>query len=321
MSLSIVVYVPRLQENQKEMIRRTAETAGCCVSFFDRIEDALPAAAEAEILYCGGEKELVAAAENMRWLCCAWAGVEHILQPGLLSESVLLTNSSGAYGTTIAEHVFMVTLMLLRHQPEVERNMREGTWTDRGPQDTIRGSRVTLLGAGDIGRSIAERLSPFKPACIRALNRTGRSDAGCFDSVFPISELHSVLPETDILILCLPGTPDTRNILNEQSLSLLPSNAVVINVGRGAAIEEAALAEALKSGRIAGAALDVLKEEPPAADNPLLSAPNLILTPHVAGNLTAEYTRNKDASMFCDDLLNYCAGLPMEHLVDRKLGY
>lgn len=121
--------------------------------------------------------------------------------------------------------------------------------------------------------------------------------------------------------MALPDTAQTRGMLDRRRIALLPRQALVINVGRGTAIEQEALADALNEGRLSGAALDVAVPEPLPADNPLWTAKNLILTPHISGNMTLGYTCDANVEMFCTDLANYAAGRPLVHLVDRARGY
>ena len=137
----------------------------------------------------------------------------------------------------------------------------------------------------------------------------------------PIADLDAVLPQTKILIMGLPSTPETYHILNRERIALLSTDAIVINVGRGTAVEQAPLIEALNSGRLAGAALDVMDPEPLPKDDPLWDARNIILTPHVSGNMTLGYTCDRNVELFCADLRNYAAGRPLAGLVDRKRGY
>ena len=321
MSRKIIVVEKNLKSDQKEMILDTATPLGYEVSFFNSVAEAEEAARDAEIIYGGGLWPLIPAAKNLKWIHSSWAGVDPYCKPGVMPEDMLLTNASGAFGLTLAEHAVMVTLMLLRHEVFFQENMRARKWHAPIEHGTIKDSRVTLLGAGDIGQRIAERLRPFGPACITAVSRSGKTSATCFDAIYPQSELNKVLAETDILIMSLPGTPETTDVINKETLALLPNTAYIVNVGRGSAIDEAALIEALNSGAIAGAALDVFKHEPLPEDDPLWSAKNILLTPHIAGNLTAPYTRNKNASMFCEDLVNYTEGKPLKYLVDRSLGY
>ncbi len=320
----IVVTENMLQDKQRKMIRDAAEECGFPVFFYDSIDAAKQDGAfeKATIWYGGGLAPFLQQMPNLKWVCSSWAGVDAYCKPGVMPEGAILTNASGAYGVTLAEYAVMVTLMLLRRQPEYEEDMRTIGW--HGPlreQHTIKDSRVTLLGAGDIGQRYAERIRGFAPEKITALNRSGRSSAACFDEVRPISDLEDVLPETDILMMSLPGTPETENILGRRQLQLLPPHAYVINVGRGSAIDEDAMVTALNEGWIAGAALDVMKQEPIPADHPLWTAKNVILTPHIAGNMTTDHTRTANASIFCDNLQRFCKGDPLNHLVDCCRGY
>ena len=152
------------------------------------------------------------------------------------------------------------------------------------------------------------------------VSRSGRANAD-FDAVHPVTELDQLLPETDLLFMSLPSVSDTVNILNADRMALLPKGAYVVNVGRGTAIDQDALIAALDSDHLAGAALDVVVPEPLPADHPLRKARNLLLTPHVAGNMTLGYTCERNVQLFCENLENYAAGRPMHHLVDRRKGY
>jgi phosphoglycerate dehydrogenase-like enzyme len=133
--------------------------------------------------------------------------------------------------------------------------------------------------------------------------------------------LEEVLPETDLLILSLPATAETRNILDARRLALLPETARIVNVGRGSALDQKALERMLREGKLAGAALDVFEQEPIPADDPLWDCPNLVITPHMAGNMTLDYTTEKITDQFLEDLDNYAAGRPLKHTVDRKRAY
>lgn len=321
MSRCIAVVNKGLDDICREMILKTAAETGFAVAFYGSEAEAGEALLEAEIIY-GYTPQAAKNSDALKWLCLSSAGADAFCVPGALKhEETILTNSSGAYGLTLAEHTIMLTLMVLRRMPEFAAAMAERKWLSPVPQGSIKDSRVTLLGAGDIGSCVARRLRPFEPACITAVNRSGHSEETCFDAVFPQSELERILPETDILIMSLPSTPETVGIMNARTLALLPETAVLVNVGRGNAIDEPALIEALNTGKLAGAALDVMMHEPLPADDPLWNAKNLLMTPHVAGNLTVPYTRHKNTEMFCEDLRRYAAGEPLKYAVNRALRY
>ena len=139
--------------------------------------------------------------------------------------------------------------------------------------------------------------------------------------MLPTAELDSVLPTADALVMALPSTPETVGILSRERISLLPEHAYVVNVGRGSAIDQQALDDALRAGKLAGAALDVMTPEPLPTDDPLWDCPNIIITPHVSGNMSLGLTCDIDVDMFCGDLERYAAGRPLHNLVDRIRGY
>lgn len=323
MSRDICIYLEFLSEGHKAQIRSAAEAAGFVPYFFrrDQLEEAKACVQHCEILYAHSPELLRAAPASLKWYCCAFAGVDpYCKDDGIFANpDCLLTNSNG-YGVTIAEHVIMVTLMMLRRMPEYTEIVRSRAWKNQLPIRSIRGKEFTILGTGNIGVNIAERLHGMGAAKVIGLNRSGRSVAE-FDEVHPISALDTLLPNTQILVLALPGTAETRHILNRDRIALLPADACVINVGRGSAVDQEALMDALNSDQLSGAALDVFEPEPLPQDHPLWDTKNLIITPHVSGNLTLDYTRNVNVDMFCTDLANYAAGRPLEHLVDRKRGY
>ena len=319
----ICIYQEFLTDALKAKIRETAEPLGFTPRFFDlsRFEEAKACLQDSEILYAHSPDLLRTAPASLKWYCCSYAGVDpYCKDPSIFANpDCMLTNSNG-YGVTIAEHVVMVTLMLLRRMPEYEAVIRNRSWSNQLPIRSIRDGEFTLLGTGNIGINVAERLRGMGAAKITGLSRSGRAVPG-FDAVYPISRLDEILPSVKILIMSLPSTAETIHILNRERIALLPPGAYVINVGRGTAIEQEPLIEALNNGRLAGAALDVMDPEPLPPDHPLWSAKNLILTPHVSGNMTLGYTCDVNVEMFCADLLRYGRGEPLENLVDRTRGY
>ncbi len=322
MSKTIGVLIHFLTDEYKEMLDAAAAESGYEVKYFKNSASAVGNADECEIFYGHPSQKVIASAKNLKWFACCWAGVDHFCRDGLFrNEDCILTNASGAYGTTIAEHITMVTLMLLRRQMEYTEIIREGDWRvlDGGIR-SLHGARITMLGTGDIGTEFARRARAFHPKTLLGVSRSGRPNPD-FDAVYPIAELDTLLPETDLLVMALPSTPDTVNILDARRMALLPQGAYVINVGRGTAVDQNALIDALDSGHLAGASLDVVVPEPLPADHALRGAKNLLLTPHVAGNMTLGYTCELNVKMFCDNLARYASGEPLKHVVDRKKGY
>ena len=323
MSRNICIYQEFLTDAHKAQIQKTAEEAGFVPHFFtlDQFEEAKACVQDCEILYAHSPELLRAAPATLKWYCCSFAGVDpYCKDPTIFANPDCVLTNSNVYGVTIAEHVVMVTLMLLRRMPEYEEIVRNRSWSNQLPIRSIRDNEFTILGTGNIGVNVAERVRGMGAAKIIGLSRSGKPHPA-FDEVHPIANLDKVLPSTKILVMALPGTAETIHILNRARIALLPKDAYVINVGRGTAVEQEPLIEALNSGRIAGAALDVMDPEPLPADHPLWSAKNLILTPHVSGNMTLGYTCDTNVAMFCEDLKNYAAGKPLNGFVDRVKGY
>lgn len=319
----ICVYQEFLTEAHKARIRETAEDLGFTPHFFtlDQFEEAKTCLQGCEILYAHNQELLRAAPASLKWYCCSYAGVDpYCKDPGLFANPDCLLTNSNCYGVTIAEHVVMVLLMLLRRMPEYEEVVRSRGWSNQLPIRSIRDNTFTILGTGDIGINVADRLRGMGAARITGLSRSGRAREG-FDEVLPIARLDEALPQARNLIMALPGTAETYHILNRARIALLPRGAYVVNVGRGAAVEQEPLAEALNAGRLGGAALDVMDPEPLPGDHPLWTARNIILTPHVSGNMTLGYTCDRNVEMFCEDLGNYAAGRPLNGLIDRARGY
>ena len=310
-----------LEQKHFDQIKSSADEIGANVFFYKSEAEIPEDNFDADIIY-GFAPSIVKTSKILKWLCVPWAGVDSIMGPGYFAnEYCLLTNSAGTYGVSIAEHMIAVSLVMMRRLDEFMAETREGQWLSPRPQKSLKDCRITVLGTGDIGTTFARRARAFEPASLVGVCRSGKSEATVYDKVLPVSELDSILPETDLLAMSLPATLETAGILSRERMAILPEGAYIVNVGRGSAIDEDALADNLESGHIAGAALDVFQTEPLPADNRLWKTKNLLITPHVAGNMTLAYTKDKNVQMFIEDLKNFTEGKPLHYLVDRKLGY
>ena len=320
MKRELLVVLPALPEGLRARVRGAAEERGFSAAFFASAQEAMPFAGQAEVLL-SDSLALAKAAEGLRWLCTPSAGVERFCGEEMFcSGRVLLSNSSGAYGVTIAEHIVMVTLEMMRCRRAYAQIVQRREWRRNLPICSIKNCRVTLLGTGDIGCEAARRLRAFGPACLIGVNRSGRNPGEVFDRVIPEPQMDAVLPETDLLIVSLPGTAETWHLLSAQRLALLPEGAMIVNVGRGSVMDQAALEKELRAGRLQ-AALDVFEQEPIPAEDPIWECPNLLITPHMSGNMTLPYTVERIIELFLEDLDNYCAGRPLQRRVDPLKGY
>ncbi|MCR5120011.1 MAG: D-2-hydroxyacid dehydrogenase [Lachnospiraceae bacterium] len=319
--MKVIVLSSELQQKHLKLIKETAEKIGADVCFAVTEDDIPEDYKDAEILYGFGMRT-AARSKQLKWLCVPSAGVEYLFKPGTFAnEDCIITNSAGAFGVSIAEHIIMVSLMMMRKMMITFRRSISGEWGDRLPQKSLKDCRITVLGTGDIGCCFARRAKAFEPKKLIGICRSGMCDEAAFDEIIKSDDMDRILPETDLLIMCLPATAETKGILSEGRISMLPSDSYVVNVGRGSAIDEDALADALDENRLAGAALDVFLNEPLPESSRLWTTKNLLITPHVAGNLTIDYTIDKNVEMFCEDLINYANGRSLEHLVDKIKGY
>ena len=320
----IAVYVSFMNDRYRAQLRTAAAEQGFDLDFYDCSRDSaalLDRIGDYEVIYGHPDPAWLKQADRLRWLCSDFAGVEKYLDEAIWpSQGCLLSNSSGAYGPAIAEHIVMVLLMLLRRMPEYQSAMAERAWPCLTPIRSLTGSRVVVLGTGDVGRSAARRLKALG-ASVTGVCRSGRAEEPAFDRVLPVGQLNELLPQADALVMALPATAETAGVLSRERIALLGPQALVVNVGRGSAIDQPALVEALTARRLAGAALDVMEPEPLPPDHPLWQCPNTILTPHVSGNMALGLTCDLDVDMFCRDLGRYAAGEPLENLVDRGRGY
>ena len=315
----IMVNYPAFTDKHRKLIESTAAKYGYNVVFCDDKETALRESADSEIIL-GFDPAFAKAGNKVKWVCSPSAGINHFFEP-LAGTDIMLTNSAGAHSLTIAEHIIMVTLEIMRRRMDYVELARQRKWVIDLPVRSIYGATIAMAGTGNIGQETAKRLRAFEPAEIVGINRSGSAPDGLFDRIVTVSDIESVLPETDLLILSLPSTPETRRLLTEERLRMLPGTAYIVNVGRGDVLDEKALERMLREGSIAGAALDVFEKEPLDPESTLWDCPNLVLTTHVAGNWTLPHTVDRIAELFTEDLVNYCEGKPLIRLIDVNKGY
>ena len=324
--MKVLVYSGALKDKNIEEIKNAAAKAGAELCINDSENDIPDDFADAEVVYGYGmsivKADKVRGNRNLKWINMMSAGIDYILKPGFFAnEDVIITNASGAYGVTIAEHIIAVSLMMMRKLTLTYAASLQGKWGKLSHQKSLKDCHITVLGTGDIGTNFAKRVKAFEPAEIIGVSKSGKNNDPIYDKMLSIDQLDKVLPDTELLVMSLPGTPETEGILSRERVALLPEGAYIVNVGRGSAIDYDALTESLNNEKLGGAALDVFMVEPLPEDSPLWTTKNLLITPHSAGNLTLDYTRDKNVQQFCENLLNYAEGKPLQHVVDKNKGY
>jgi phosphoglycerate dehydrogenase-like enzyme len=273
-------------------------------------------------LFCGHPKvpvpwDEVARRGRLRWIQSSAAGLDHCLVPPVVNSDITVTSASGVLANQVADHTMALLTGILRNLPTFFRAQQQHEFVRRPTRD-LHGARIGIVGFGGNGRRLAEVLSAFR-ATILATDWYPVNKPAHVAELLPADALDQLLPRVDILILAAPLTEHTRGMINARTLALLPRGAILINMARGPMVVESDLADALNSGHLGGAGIDVTEVEPLAVDSPLWDIPNLIITPHVGGQAA---TRADDiTNFFCDNLGRYLAGRPLRNLVDKRLGF
>jgi phosphoglycerate dehydrogenase-like enzyme len=225
----------------------------------------------------------------------------------------------------VAEHVLALIFALAKKIPQAvlfqQKRLwgQEAMWTEGIHLQELAGSTLGLIGVGSIGRRVAQMASAMGMRVIAVREHIEKGTPEGVAAVFPLAELDQLLHQSDFVVLAAPLIEATERLINASRLAVMKPSAYLINVGRGPQVDEAALADALRAHRIAGAALDVFEREPLPADSPLWSLENLLITPHTAGLTDKLWHRHYD--LFSDNLHRYLAAEPLQFIVDKHKGY
>jgi len=263
-------------------------------------------------------------ATRLRWIQVSAASVSALLFPALIESRVLVTNGRGLHAVSMAEHALGVILAFARKLHLARDAQRERRWTSRelwaeAPSfRDLAGSTLGLVGFGAIGHEIAVRARALGLEVV-AVRRHPTADPAPAHAQWGPERLGELAARADWLVLAAPLTAETNGLIGAAVIAHMKSSAVLINLGRGALVDEGALVRALEQGRIAGAALDVFEREPLPPESPLWGMPHVILTPHVSGLGPRLWERATD--LFARNLRAFLEGRPLENLVDKRAGY
>ena len=254
----------------------------------------------------------------VRWVHSYTVGVDKYLVPGFVESPTPLTNARGIYSQALAEFALYAVLYFSKNLERLRQQKAAKTWSQFNVKRVSKLSML-VLGYGDMGKAVA-RTAAGLGIKVKGIRRTPEPDE--IAEVQGIDSLSALLPNTDVLVMCLPATDATEDIISHTELNLIKPGAIVINLGRGTHLNEAALVEALQSGHLQGAALDVYKKEPPDADSPLWSCPNLLMSNHNADHVSSLMAA-RNAQLFLSNLALYQAGriLSSPSLVIKSKGY
>ena len=273
----------------------------------------------AEVIIGEPAPRLLPYAKKLKWMQITWAGADRYT--GNFPQNVTLTNASGAFGRIISEYTMGMILAQYKRLPEYYVNQKNKIWADLGAERSLLNKRVLILGTGNVGSNIAQKLHAFGTYNI-GINRSGKITEH-FDACYPLEELDAHLPEADIVIGALPRTPFTQGLFDYRRMKLIPQDALLVNVGRGTMIVTKDLEQLLEEGHFCGVVLDVADPEPLPKTSPLWEHERVLLTPHISG-IGFDHEPATEAFIWdiCrENLCRYAAGDPLTHVVDVAAGY
>ncbi len=245
------------------------------------------------------------------------AGCDQYLVPGVLNKDVKLCTAVGSYGLTVSEHMLALTFDLIRHLALYRDKQHNHDWSDCGNVTSIEGATIAVFGLGDIGGSYASKVKALGAKCVIGVRRNVKDKPDYIDEIYSFDDLDKVLPKADIVAMVLPDSSLTRNLMNKEHLSMMKKGAYLVNSGRGSAVNQEDLLDAIKSGHLAGAALDVTTPEPLPKDSPLWDEPRVVITPHVAGNFFLQETFERMIRISASNLKAFLDGDNLRNLVKR----
>ncbi len=299
-------------------IERTAPAATVVDAGQERIAEHL---ATADV-FCGHAKVPVdwaaaVKAGNLKWIQSSAAGMDHCLVPTVVESDILVSSASGLFAVQVAEQTIALLLGILRGLPVFLRAQQSREFIRR-PTSDLQGKTVGIVGFGGNGRQIAKVLAGFDVRII-ATDLFPRNRPDYVDELWEADRLQQLCRQSDIVILCVPLNDQTRKFFDGELFASMRMGSVFINVARGQVVDETALIEALATGHLSAAGLDVTETEPLPPDSPLWGMSNVIITPHVGAQSA---TRVRDTTeFFCQNLKRYLAGKPLRNLVDKRLGF
>lgn len=279
---------------------------------------------ESDVIFGNVPAKMLEHAPALKWLHLASAGTDGYTT--VARRGVFLTNGTGAYNDVLAEHMLALTSALCIRLPAYQKQQTAHVWKRAQWAGYITGSTVVVLGCGNIGCAYARRMKALG-AYVIGVRRSVHGITDDVNEMVTLEKIDEVLPRADIVAMVMPNTPETKNTMDARRIALMKDGALLINVGRGNALDSDALYDGLVSGKLGGAGIDVAYQEPLPAEDKLWDAPNLIITPHVAGGWNSDavganpFMVEQVSRVFEANLDEYLAGVPMRNTVDLETGY
>lgn len=276
--------------------------------------------ADAEVIIGNIDPALLSKAPKLRWLQLNSAGANSYCQPGILADGVHLTNATGAYGLALAEHMTAQLLAMMKKLYLYYDNQKTATWQDEGPVQSIYGATVLVIGFGDIGQQFGKRMKTLG-AHVIGIRRRSTELPPAADEMGTMDQLDTYLARADVVASSLPDTAQTYHLYTAERFAAMKKGAYFINIGRGSNVVQDALCEAVRSGHLAGAAVDVTDPEPLPAVDPMWHTKGIYITPHISGGYHLQATHDNIVRITVDNLKNFLSGKKLQNEVDFTTGY
>lgn len=254
---------------------------------------------------------------RLRFIQSSAAGLDHCLAPSVIESPIVVCSASGLFADQVAEQTLALMLGLLRGIPVFYRQQQRREFVRR-PTGDLHGKRVGIVGLGGNGRRLVDVLQPFRVS-IRATDYFPEHQPVGVEQLLPHTELEALASWAEILILCLPLNASTKGVIGSNVFGCMPRGGLLINVARGQCVREPDLVDALESGVLQGAGLDVTAVEPLPTDSPLWTQPNVLITPHVGAQSAPRY--DDSTRLICENLRRYLSGAALYNIVDKRLGF
>ncbi len=288
------------------------------VAVVDSETGAIEAIADADAFYGRLTPGILSAGKQLKWVQATSAGLDGYFFPELRNSDVVLTNLRGIYSDVIADHVFAFILTLARGMHVYTQHQANGKWQKGAEVIHLGGKVLGILGLGGIGLEVAKRGHAFGMT-VMAVDPAPKDRPDYVTAVFDPKDAMQMLKQADFVVICVPHTGETEYLINREALAQMKNTAVLVNIGRGKVVDLTALTEALETGQLGGAGLDVFETEPLPEGHPLWAMPQVVITPHVAG-ISPEVAKRRKR-VIVENIRRFVAGEPLLNVVDKKRGY
>ena len=307
----------RLDDHHLRQIQSSAEDIDLIIP--DSSDDALEIMPEIDIIFGGMNRDMFKRAERLKWVQTWGAGVDGMMYSEFVHSEVILTSAKGTVGVHLSEHAMALLLGLTRG---IARAIRTTDWNERMPirhaSWELIDKTMGIVGLGGTGCDVAIRAHAFGMKVI-AVDPEDVDVPDCVETCWKMDRFYDLLSASDIVVVCCPLTEETRGIFDRMAFEKMQNHALLINVTRGKIMDEASLVEALETGQIAGAGLDVTPQEPLPSDHPLWNMSNVIITPHTAGG--SPNRQDRIVNLFCENLRRFLNGEDMLSVIEKNKGY